>query len=293
MRLLCIGDNVVDLYPDLGRMYAGGNAVNVAIHARRAGAQSAYWGVVGQDQAGLVIKEALAAEGVETNHLTTAPGTTAHAVIELTEGDRRFTDSDDGVSAFSLDENDLATLTAYDIAHTAYTGSLVGSLDMMAARVRLSFDFGSKLDAYYIGEALGHLALASFSAAQATDSGCRLLIERALSGGAETVLVTRGRNAAMFHDGNHLYNQPVSPVEPVDTLGAGDAFIARVLVGLGRSESPERFLPAAAANAAAVCLTFGGSGHGAPLDDLIEQTSVGGSTGEGAARADQHMRRQA
>jgi fructoselysine 6-kinase len=33
-----LGDNVVDRYVNEGMMYPGGNAVNVAVHARRSGA---------------------------------------------------------------------------------------------------------------------------------------------------------------------------------------------------------------------------------------------------------------
>ena len=40
MRLLGVGDNVVDRYRDLGRMFPGGNALNVAVAAARAGAQA-------------------------------------------------------------------------------------------------------------------------------------------------------------------------------------------------------------------------------------------------------------
>ena len=33
MKLICIGDNVVDCYLDEGVCYPGGDAVNVAVHA--------------------------------------------------------------------------------------------------------------------------------------------------------------------------------------------------------------------------------------------------------------------
>ena len=57
--LLAVGDNVVDRYVEAGYMYPGGNAVNVAVHARRNGATSAYLGAVGTDRAGQVVLAAL------------------------------------------------------------------------------------------------------------------------------------------------------------------------------------------------------------------------------------------
>ena len=41
MRLAGVGDNVVDRYRDLGLMFPGGQALNVAVHARRIGIESA------------------------------------------------------------------------------------------------------------------------------------------------------------------------------------------------------------------------------------------------------------
>ena len=69
-HLLAVGDNVVDCYPDLGVMFPGGNAVNVAVHARRAGASSAYLGAVGTDPAGDLVRGSLVAEGVDDRPVT-------------------------------------------------------------------------------------------------------------------------------------------------------------------------------------------------------------------------------
>ena len=46
MQLVGVGDNVVDRYRDLGMMFPGGQALNVAVHAKRAGMETAYVGAV-------------------------------------------------------------------------------------------------------------------------------------------------------------------------------------------------------------------------------------------------------
>src|SRR5258705_12173939 len=98
--IVAVGDNVVDCYPGLGRMFPGGNCVNVAVFARRAGARTAYVGAVAPDEAGGAIRGALAAEGVATDRLRILPGRTAHCVIGHQEGDRVFLSFDLGVSMF-------------------------------------------------------------------------------------------------------------------------------------------------------------------------------------------------
>ncbi len=67
MRLLGAGDNVVDRYRDLGLMYPGGNALNVAVAAARGGAAAAYVGAVGTDRAGDVVLAGLRAEGIDVS----------------------------------------------------------------------------------------------------------------------------------------------------------------------------------------------------------------------------------
>ena len=63
MRILGAGDNVVDRYVDLGTLYPGGNALNVAVFAARFGAEAAYLGVVGDDEAGRLVRRSLIEEG--------------------------------------------------------------------------------------------------------------------------------------------------------------------------------------------------------------------------------------
>ena len=106
-QILTIGDNVVDQYPDLGIMFPGGNAVNVAVHARRCGAESAYLGVLGTDGNGDVVRRSLEAEGVGTRYLRTVPGPNAFAVVRVVDGDRFFESGEVGVSRIDLREEDL------------------------------------------------------------------------------------------------------------------------------------------------------------------------------------------
>ena len=59
VRILGVGDNVVDRYRELATMFPGGNPVNVAVAAHHAGAEAGYIGPFGSDRAGQVVLEAL------------------------------------------------------------------------------------------------------------------------------------------------------------------------------------------------------------------------------------------
>src|SRR5690349_4763575 len=126
--LLAVGDNVVDRYVDDGFMYPGGNAVNVAVHARRNGAMSAYLGAVGTDRAGQVVLAALEEEGVDTAMTRRVPGPNAYADVRIVAGNRVFGGADVGISRFTLGPDDLAGAAAFDIVHTGECSMLEGQL---------------------------------------------------------------------------------------------------------------------------------------------------------------------
>ncbi|MEU4895658.1 PfkB family carbohydrate kinase [Streptomyces sp. NPDC044780] len=266
MRLIGIGDNVVDRYPDLGTMFPGGNAVNAAVYARRAGARAAYLGVTGDDEAGRAVRRALSAEGVDTGGVRTAAGPNAWAEIGLVDGDRVFKGASDGVSRFHLTDPEIAALAAHDIVHTAYSGSLIEQVPRIARHTRVSFDFSQQRDAPWAPDLVPHLYLAAFSGTGLDDAEVRELLAEAAARGAQWSLVTSGRDGAWLSDGATVWRQPAQPVEAVDTLGAGDAFIGTLLVALAGGEDPRPGLAAAAAAAAGACLAHGGFGHGVPLE---------------------------
>ena len=66
MRVVGYGDNVVDRYVNKNRMFPGGNCINFAVYAKRAGAESAYLGAFGEDAEAELIRGALDKLGVST-----------------------------------------------------------------------------------------------------------------------------------------------------------------------------------------------------------------------------------
>ncbi|HAM4358776.1 TPA: hypothetical protein IBV95_001208 [Escherichia coli] len=63
--LATIGDNCVDIYPQLNKAFSGGNAVNVAVYCTRYGIQPGCITWVGDDDYGTKLKQDLARMGVD------------------------------------------------------------------------------------------------------------------------------------------------------------------------------------------------------------------------------------
>jgi fructoselysine 6-kinase len=87
----------------------------------------------------------------------------------------------------------------------------------------------------------------------------------ARASGAAWSLVTRANEGALLVGEAGIHETPVQPVDAVDTLGAGDTFIAYVLVGLLGQKHPHSILTMAAKAAADTCLVRGAFGHGIPM----------------------------
>jgi len=266
MRFCGVGDNVVDRYFNQRLMFPGGNAVNFAVHARRSGAHAAYLGVIGTDADGDLVRSSLQAEGVELTRLRVKDGPNAFATVHMDDDGRNrvWGLCEKGVSLFRLDHADLDYLAGFDLVHTGETSRLDDQLPEIRERVAVSFDFSDR-DLEYARRVLPHLKVAAFSRGNAGEDEVKRVLDASLSAGVELVTVTHGsRGATVCHKGEVLF-APAVPVDAVDTLGAGDAFVGRlacrVLAGLPLAEAAAD----AAQYSALICGTRGAFGHARPI----------------------------
>jgi fructoselysine 6-kinase len=253
-------------------MFPGGNCLNLSIFARRFGAQSAYVGAIGEDDAGRTIRAALTQEGVNVTRLREVAGATAYCRIgHRPNGDRMFLDFDLGVSMFEPGEADFAFVHGFDAVHIGQSSGLDAHVPRFAAQTRLSYDFSTRRDRAHRTRLAPLCFLASFSAGDLSLEECGTLMAEVLAAGARWCLLTRGEKGAMLGSGTDRFMVPAAPATVVDTLGAGDAFIARTLVGLLGEEAPAEFLAAAAQAAAQTCAHLGATGHGAPMSITVRR----------------------
>ncbi|MFT4158552.1 PfkB family carbohydrate kinase [Shinella sp.] len=274
-RILAFGDNVVDCYRDQNLMFPGGNCVNHAVFARRAGAETAYAGAVCDDDAGRLIRQALVEEGVDVSSLRMEPGTTAYCVIETPDGDRLFVGANLGVSIIAPSRADLAQLADFDALHTGRSSHVDAWLPRFAEATKVSYDLATVHAPDRIAQVAPHCFLIAFSAGGLTREQALALAQTARDAGARWSLVTRGSEGALLAGEAGVFEAPAQPVEAIDTLGAGDTYIANVLVGLLDGRHPETILQEAAQAAANTCLMRGAFGHAAPMSvDLTNMMSL-------------------
>ncbi|MFK3971312.1 fructoselysine 6-kinase [Pseudomonas sp. NPDC087358] len=249
--LVTVGDNCIDVYPALGRGFSGGNAVNVAVHSARHGLRPAYVGWVGEDAYGQQLRRELAAEGVDTSHLHSKPGSTAQTFVHLHGNERVLGEYAEGVmSGFYLSEQDLSWIARFDVVHAGIWGHVEPYLGALKARGKIiSFDFADKWDSPLWHELPPSLDYA-FASAREDSAGLRGRLREVSDRGAGTVIATLGPGGSLAYDGQRFWHQCAIPVDIVDTMGAGDAFIAGFLSAIARDLSVEQAMEQGARGAA-------------------------------------------
>ena len=130
MKLIAAGDNVVDYYQDQETFYPGGNALNVAVLARRLGHETSYIGILGSDEAADHVLNVLKLEKVNADLIRRAYGENGMAVVTLDErGDRIFAGKypvpsfikrDDRHPVFSVCPADQIGIHLFQFQHIQY-----------------------------------------------------------------------------------------------------------------------------------------------------------------------------
>jgi fructoselysine 6-kinase len=276
VRLVCVGDNTVDTYLDQACQFPGGNAVNVAVFAARLGAKSAYVGCVGADSRGLVILQALTEESVDVSRCRTRAGSTAWACVTHRDGDRVFLGSDPGVcKPLNLVAGDLDYIKGFDLIHSSIYSGLEDELPRLrAANSNLSFDFSEDWDDAGLERMAPHVKIAFLSGAHLDESACVTLLRQVRSSGPSAVVLTRGRRGSLAIADGEVVSQAVTSTTVIDTLGAGDGFIAAFLLEFHAHGDLRQAMQIGSDYAAIVCNQAGGFGHGGPVPpDEIERLS--------------------
>lgn len=271
-RIAVYGDNCLDVYekPEAAR-FVGGNAVNVAVHLANLGAEAAYLGIVGDDEAGALIRRSIENRGVDCRHVEVRHGESAVTWIEVRDGERIVLGDRAGVQCpQTLSPAALESICGYPLIHSsAYTAWNVAWRDacpriveevatFRSAGAMVSMDFSEQVNPELASVCGRDLRIAFVSRG---DGSSNEVLEETLGFfhgcGIPEVVVTLGAAGSMYSGQGERFRVPARPIEAVDTLGAGDAFIAGWLFERGRGKGARQSMETATEVAAEVCGYFG------------------------------------
>jgi len=255
-KLVAVGDNCLDVYLTRQVLTVGGNALNVAAHWRASGCSARYFGAVGDDEGGEIVRAGVEAAGLSPEDVEVLPGETAVTLISDRSGDREFVHESFGVGEdFMPSPRQFGEIDAADWVHLGTNANRDLVRHLVAERRPFSLDVSTAHRALPLEGVPLVFASGSDDLAIPVAPAIAALREA----GAQQVALTCGRRGAFFEDGGGIRHAAAAPVEVVDTCGAGDSFIAAFVTALccERLSAPAALQRAVAA-AAVTCTHMGG-----------------------------------
>jgi sulfofructose kinase len=280
----------LETYPERGskveyssaRVLPGGQVATTVVACQHWGMSTRYVGILGDDDAATLHREAFSQAGVETRLIMVPGGTSPQSLILVDDGGERTVlcrrDPRVALQPGHLDRQWIENARALH----------VDGFDTAAATVaaRWARDAGipviADLDELYPGveallENVDYLIVSR-------NIPCRLMTEPDLEiavrqmqrrYGCRLAAATLGDNGVLAWDGRQLLQIPAYRVPVVDTTGAGDIFHAGFIYGLLQDWPLERQLDFGCAAAALNCTASGARGGIQPVEAVEDLMATG------------------
>jgi len=261
--LLSCGDALIDFIPvkatDGRNAYVpavGGSCCNIAIALGRLGAEAGFMGGVSTDFFGEMLMDGMHASNVSTGYVARLPLATTVGFVKLGDGEPQYVFYDEATAcrmwtrAASLapgPEVRLVHLGSVPLINPPAAEESVALFEAEKGKRLLSVDPNCRpsitkdVDAYRTRMrrilALADIIKLSVSDLEFLSPGLPFpkAAEGWLLAGTRLVVVTQGASGATaFWQGSQV-TVPAKPVKVVDTIGAGDSFLAGFLVSLDES----------------------------------------------------------
>lgn len=253
----------------------GGMAANAALACARLGARVRFVGAVGPDDAGRMVRDQLAAEGIDLTHLQRVPGThtSASAIIVNRHGERHiFNHRGNALANAQLPDDAVFEGCDAVLADPRWPAGARAALLWARSHDRLSV-FDADVAPQQDLAALVPLArwvvfsepgLAAWSGPVAQEEA----LLRAIYLGASCAAVTLGAKGVVLVADGQLHRVSAFAIHAVDTTGAGDVFHGALTLALARGMQPGDACAYASAAAALKCTRADGI-RGAPTAQAL------------------------
>lgn len=246
-------------------IFLGGKGMNQSIALAKAGAEVYQGGLIGQD--GDCFLEACRKYGVHGDYIRKAPGATGHAIIQVDRNaqnsillyggaNQKLTEAyvDEVLSHFGkgdllLLQNEI-NLLPY-IVERAYEKGLEIALNPSPFNEKiLALDL-NKIGIFLLNEVEGEQLTGEKEPKKIIAAFRKKLPEA-------KIVLTLGKNGAVYADREHEYFQDIFKVRAVDTTAAGDTFTGYFLAGYAAGEPVQETLKISA-RASSIAVTRQGA----------------------------------
>lgn len=264
-----IGDLTVDHYVEKNEVRLGGAALNMAIWAKRKGADVSVVTAVGDDEAGKKQLAMLQKKSIDGTHVQILQGSTSSIDIYINDsGDRRYGSWDPGaLSDYHMRKEDVHFLKRMDAVcvtiypQFAHVLSEISLLKHSKKSPYIVMNFGDlrefHQDLRVVEDVLSIADLCVFGLDKDADEKLVNELRDMAKNGHTDMLITFGSFGSLLYESKKTYVEPAKQVNVVDTTGAGDSFLAGFIVQYLKTHDVQKSLAAGALLASKVIQKVG------------------------------------
>ncbi|HYQ56907.1 MAG TPA: carbohydrate kinase [Draconibacterium sp.] len=275
-KILCVGEMLWDRLP--GGAKSGGAVMNVALHLRTIGLDVTFASSVGADKAGDELKLFLKKARVSTEYIQTDEIlATSEVLVHLDEQNNATYEIKEPVAWDNIrltpalvDKAERAGLLIYGSLASRNPQTRDTLMRLLNTKTVKFMDVNFREP--YVNQEIIEKLLQKADIVKLNDEELLVLAnwhnKQGLSEHAlikwfvayyklQMVCVTKGENGALLYNDNTFYEHPGYRVRVVDTVGAGDAFLAGLVAALLHKKKPVEALAYACATGAFVASNSG------------------------------------
>lgn len=235
IKIVCIGDNVVDINYIDGLINPGGNTVNVSVYSSQLGHRSAYIGVLGDDSYADIVKKSLDINGVDWHMSPILHGETGRCAVRLVDGERMLSEENGGGLVTSdplvITEEMLEYIKGFDIVHTSHWSYVDSQMPKIkAAGIPIVYDYALAWNDEGVKSVAEFADYILFSRREALskEENLKTLRDSVDKYHVKMSVMTMGTDGAYVYDGEGMYFKEPYNAEggAIDTTGCGDSWIS-------------------------------------------------------------------
>ena len=271
LSVVCFGEILWDVFPTHKKI--GGAPLNVALRMRSLGVSTSIISKIGNDENGKEIIQYLEDHNVSTdlvqldNEYKTGvvhvmindKGNASYDIMYPSSWDKivltnemikKVSNSDIFVFGSLICRDEISRSTLYSLLDKAKFKVLDANLRAPYYTTEVLIELMSKADFIKLNdEELREISLKLESPYNSFEQNIKFIAEKTKT---EQICVTKGEfGAVLYYNGNFYYNSGYF-IKVMDTVGAGDSFLASLIVRLLRGKSPQKSLNYACAIGALV-----------------------------------------
>lgn len=275
-KVICFGEILWDVFP--GGEKIGGAPLNIALRLKSLGIATTIVSKVGKDQLGKRLIDFIHQQGIGTEYI--------QQDAQFETGKVNVTLDQNGAASYEIaypaawDKINLVSTLEEEVAQadlflfgSLVTRDVVSKKSLLSLLKKASFkvfdvnlraphysqtlieDLMQKADLIkFNDEELAEISKAMGSQEKSLEKQLRFI---SVKTNTPKVCVTKGGDGALLLLNDQLYDQKGFPIKVVDTVGAGDSFLATLLEGILTNKAPEIALENACAMGAMVASSTG------------------------------------